>query len=108
MTNRSLKDLSINVNRESIGVNRERKYSECLKSERSVWETDQKMVRFSARFDFIRSGRSVRLDHPKTERSVWLQSVNQMSEIGAVWEWDNFGKHQNPNFRISDIYCIIN
>ena len=33
-------------------------YSECLKSEHLVWETEQKMVRFSARSDFRRLGHS--------------------------------------------------
>ena len=32
------------------------KYSECLKSQRSVWETEQKMLWFSARSDFRRFG----------------------------------------------------
>ena len=35
-------------------------YSECLKSERSVWETEQKMVQFSARSNFKNSGHLVR------------------------------------------------
>ena len=34
-------------------------FSECPKSKRSVWETEQKMVRFSARFNFRHLGRSV-------------------------------------------------
>ena len=46
------------------------------------------------------------MDHPKTEHSVWFQSVNRTFEIRTVWEWDNFGKCQNPNIRISDVYCM--
>ena len=36
-------------------------YSECPKTERLVWQTEQKMVQFSARSDFRRSGLKILL-----------------------------------------------
>ena len=35
-----------------------------------------------------------------------VELFNRTSEIRTVWDWDNFGKCQNPNVRISDTYCI--
>ena len=126
-------------------------YSECPKSERSVWETEQKMVRISDcsvfrysglwnltilfRFQTLNPNKPVRnrfriqqYDAKPVWRhiantdpvifrpfenlticSVWALYMvpNQTSEIWTVWEWDNFGKRQNPNVRISDVYCIL-
>ena len=86
------------------------KYSRCPKSERLVLKTKQNLVRIlDIRISDIRAvqfvwafGYTINVWNP----NVWLvELINRTSEIQAVWEWDNFGKHRNTNVRISDIYC---
>ena len=91
----------------------DKRYSRCLKSERSVWKTKQNLVPISdvwiSDIQFVRFvqsfGYTINVQNPH----VWLvESINPTSEIRTVWEWDNFGKRRDPNVGISDIYCTVN
>ena len=95
-------------------------YSRCLKSERSVWKTEQNLVWISDIWavPFIRSfGYTINVRNPNVPL---VESNNRTSEIGTkwfgfltlpeirtVWEWDNFRKRRNPNIRISVALIVL-
>ena len=73
--------------------------------------SDIRAVRFVRLFGYTLNVRNLNvrsvesINRTSEIQTKWFR-FQTLSEIRTVWEWDNFGKRQNPNIRISDSSCI--